>query len=311
MLIWLSPTVKQMDLGHSCYYELSFSRRFPIPGRPAVVSLGTKKVKQSWVSGSRTPSGGAINFLLKAGSSNRSVDAEILEKEFKFNPSFDEYLKAMESVRTVREKKQKHSSKIDNSKNAERSQLGDFDGHTQKGNVGGRIDSKERVGTKLKDAKEMGSEEVGNTGRAPNLVREELEEKECKNNVICNKKFDVGTKNGGWEKKQSNSVQERERNGAVEGQNFKSNKDSLKGTQTGIGLERISTQVEAGPCEKLAAENVKLRKSNKFIAKDSIDGEVEWERAAFKSLGDFGDVVDKPRASRNELEERIQKLARW
>lgn len=300
-----------MDLGHSCYYELSFSRRFPIPGRPAVVFLGTKKVKQSWVSSSRTTNGGAINVLLKAGSSNRSVDAEILEKEFKFNPSFDEYLKAMESVRTVREKKQKHCLKRDNSKNAERSQLGDFDGHTQKGNVGGRIDSKERVGTESKDAKEMGSEDVGNTGRTPNLVREELEEKERKNYAICNKKFDVGTKNGGWEKKQIISVQERQRNGEVEGQNFKSNKDSLKGTKTGIGLERISTQVEAGPYEELAAENVKLRRNNKFIAKNSIDGEIEWERAAFKSLGDFGDVVDKPRASRNELEERIQKLARW
>lgn len=311
MLIWLSPTVKQMDLGHSCYYELSFSRRFPIPGRPAVVSSGRKKVKRSWVSSSRTPNGGAINVLLKAGFSNRSVDAEILEKELKFNPSFDEYLKAMESVRTVREKKHKHSSKRDNSKNAERSQLGHFDGHNQKGNVGGRIDSKERVGTELKYAKEIGSEDVGNTGRSPNLVREELGGKEGKNYAICNKKFHVGTKNGGWAKKQINSVQERQRNGEVEGQNFDSNKGSLKGTKTGIGLERISTQVEAGPYEKLAAENVKLRRSNKFIAKNSIDGEVEWERAAFKSLGDFGDVVDKPRASRNELEERIQKLARW
>jgi len=38
---------------------------------------------------------------------------------------------------------------------------------------------------------------------------------------------------------------------------------------------------------------------------------VEVERAAFKSLEELNDVADKPRVTRKEMDERIEKLARW
>ncbi|GFY96876.1 hypothetical protein Acr_11g0011820 [Actinidia rufa] len=91
---------------------------------------------------------------------------------------------------------------------------------------------------------------------------------------------------------------------------FRVDKGSIKGTTMGVGLERNDRQAEAVPYEKIFAKNVKLRRSNTPVVEKSYDEEV-LERAAFKSLEGINDLVDKPRLSQNEMEERIQKLARW
>ena len=91
-------------LAQNCFHKSSFSCGFTITSKPImVVALGTKKAKQTCFFGLTTRS----NALLKAKSANRSVGRDFLEKEFEFKPSFDEYLKAIESVKISREKKQK------------------------------------------------------------------------------------------------------------------------------------------------------------------------------------------------------------
>ena len=77
-----------------------------IPRRPIFpIGLTVKKVH---VFGVKVQNNRAINALLKGESNNdnRLVGGGILEKELQFKPSFNEYLKAMESVRVRRERKQ-------------------------------------------------------------------------------------------------------------------------------------------------------------------------------------------------------------
>ena len=147
----------------SCYQKLSLSTGFSILRTPALVciSFGAKKVKHRSVFGLRVRNGGAFKVVLKA----QSVDGgEILEKELEFKPSFEDYLKAMESVKTGRDKKKKqtydNSLKRYNSNNAETSKLGNF--NSQEGYVGGQIDcSSELVRNVMK---KVGVEEKGNVG---------------------------------------------------------------------------------------------------------------------------------------------------
>ncbi|OVA07351.1 Pentatricopeptide repeat [Macleaya cordata] len=79
---------------------------FLVSGRPICgISLNARRMKQSWFFSVRSPNCRTINALSKGeyddnGSTN---SGKVLEKEFKFQPTFDEYLKAMESVRTYRE----------------------------------------------------------------------------------------------------------------------------------------------------------------------------------------------------------------
>ncbi|CAL5410843.1 unnamed protein product [Camellia sinensis] len=299
---------------HNSSLSSGFGFGFSIPPRPTFgVTLATKKLKQSWIFGLRTPSssGRSIHVLLKAESTNRSVDGEIIKKELEFKPSFEDYLKAMESVRTGRDNKQTHNSiKRYKPTNADSSKLGDFQGHTQEEHASGQIDCKERGIRKLKDANlTIGFEEKGNAGR----VRDELDGRESKIDLNIDNKLDMDEKKWRSEKKRTNSisVQQRQKNSGVEGHRFKADKASLKGTKMGIGVERNCIQVEAVPHERISVNNVKFTRRNKPIAEKSNDEQVELERAAFKSLEEFNDIVDKPRLSRNEMEERIQKLARW
>ncbi|KAL6998663.1 hypothetical protein U1Q18_048340, partial [Sarracenia purpurea var. burkii] len=294
---------------HSCRHKLYLSCGFSVPRTPSFcVTLGTKKVKQSGVFGLRTRGGPAFNALLKAGSANWSVDGEVFEKEFEFKPSFEEYLKVMESVRTVREKRQTHSSKRHKLDNAEISKMEDFEGQSQEGVTsregyfGGRIDCEERGSRELKDVR-MGFEEKENSRSA-----QELAGKESKKYAKINANSDMVSRNGKWERMNTNGGQVSQRNGELEEHSFKTDKGVFKGTKM---QEGNYSQVETVPDEKVSLRNVKLIRRNKLIAERSNDQEVVVERVAFKSLEEFNDVVDKPRLSRNEMEERVQKLARW
>ncbi|XAR50762.1 hypothetical protein NMG60_11005182 [Bertholletia excelsa] len=277
---------------------ICFSHGFSVPRRSTfVVTVGTNRVKQNWVYGLRTHYHGAIGVRLKAALANRSVDSELLEKEFEFKPSFEEYLKAMESVRTGREKKQTRGSKSLKSKNADSGKLRDIESNTQKeleGNLGGEIDNKEIERSRVKDVRKISFVEKDN----------ELEDKERKkNNLNVNRK---------WEKNLTYSVKKRQKDAELEGQKRKTDKDSHKGSNMDPEMEGNFNHFETVPLQKVAVENME-RKRNKRIADRIIDDEeeaVEMERAAFRTVEDFNDIWGKPRLSRNEMEERIQKLAR-
>ncbi|GLT89271.1 hypothetical protein SLE2022_072600 [Rubroshorea leprosula] len=57
-------------------------------------------------------------------------------------------------------------------------------------------------------------------------------------------------------------------------------------------------------------ERARTSKGDKAFLKKGSDNKMEIERAAFKNLEEFNGVLDKPRVSRMEMEERTQKLAK-
>lgn len=61
---------------------------------------------------------------------------------------------------------------------------------------------------------------------------------------------------------------------------------------------------------KLVLRNGKLSVNRAVVGESDEDEELGVERAAFKPMNGLDDIVDKPRITRNEMEERIQKLAR-
>ncbi|KAM1235042.1 hypothetical protein ACFX2J_004556 [Malus domestica] len=54
-----------------------------------------------------------------------------------------------------------------------------------------------------------------------------------------------------------------------------------------------------------------VTKSGRDFPNRFNDNNLEVERAAFQSFDEFGDIMDKPQVSQMEIEQRIQKLAKW
>ncbi|XP_052202096.1 pentatricopeptide repeat-containing protein At1g30610, chloroplastic isoform X6 [Diospyros lotus] len=283
---------------HTCSQRLSFSTGLP---RPTFgFTLGSKKVKlRSYFFSLRTHSGRPFDVLLKVQSANRSIDSGLLEKESEFKPSFEEYLKAMESVKTERGEKQMGSS-IRNPKNADGSRLGDFKAITRNGITG----QEEHFGGQI-DAKERGSREVTNAKKLK-FEGDRLEVPENKIDARKNGKLDRDARNGRWERNKINGVRNGQRNGEMERIRFKTDNGTLKGIRMRQGLRRNCSV----PDETMAGRDVQFRRRNWLIAESINNGEVEVERAAFKSLEELNDVADKPRVTRKEMDERIEKLAR-
>ncbi|XP_042520447.1 pentatricopeptide repeat-containing protein At1g30610, chloroplastic-like [Macadamia integrifolia] len=71
-------------------------------------------------------------------------------------------------------------------------------------------------------------------------------------------------------------------------------------------------QIRAGDTGyKLSRENFKLTDGINSSSHMVENNDLELERAAFKSFEVFTDIKDRPRVLRMEMEERIQKLAKW
>ncbi|XP_059288145.1 pentatricopeptide repeat-containing protein At1g30610, chloroplastic [Lycium ferocissimum] len=203
-----------------------FSSRFSLSETPFLeISLVKKRVKKQ-------------KRIVACSLDNGIVDREELE----FKPSFNEYLKAMESVK---EKKQRDSV-IRRKKSEEKD----------------KFDSVRR-----KDSEEK--------GKFDSVRRRESEEKG---------KFD--------------SVRRKE--SEEKGKFGKSEKEKYEG----VGVVK-----EKGSGGKLEFRMVKNQKRESIISKERhVDEMVSMEREAFKSMD--GDAYDKPRVTKAEMEERIQKLAK-
>ncbi|KAI3836561.1 hypothetical protein MKW92_043251 [Papaver armeniacum] len=91
----ISNLVERIDFyGQNTYPNHGF---FSIPKKKPIFEISlTKKMNVFSVKRRKQPNFRTLNALPKGGE-------KILEKEFKFQPTFDEYLKAMESVKTCRE----------------------------------------------------------------------------------------------------------------------------------------------------------------------------------------------------------------
>ncbi|XP_043689718.1 pentatricopeptide repeat-containing protein At1g30610, chloroplastic-like [Telopea speciosissima] len=100
-----------------CFRNCSSLHGFTISVKPMFgVPLKTKEVSYIWSSSLKSSNCRTTEALLK-GESKDSVNRGFLEKELTFKPTFDDYLKAMESVRTVKEKYSIKDANEDYSKN--------------------------------------------------------------------------------------------------------------------------------------------------------------------------------------------------
>ncbi|KAK2975290.1 hypothetical protein RJ640_022739 [Escallonia rubra] len=262
--------------------NISFSSGFSISRRP-------KKVKQIQVLGSRTC---RCSVILKGESDFPVADGRIIRKESEFKPSFDEYLKAMESVKSGREKKKADSPTRSTSDNGE---LSDF---KQSKLLEQDISFRNTVSIDF----EKGNE--GNSGRPDGLVRNG-----SKRDVIL--KRNVGLDKREWIDKQTGGVKEIKGSSESKGHAFRSDVRRLRSSDMRGRGEEDQRQSIRIYNKRDAQEDVKLSRISKPHLEDSSDGEWENGRAAFKSMEDYNDVNGRPRVSRLDMEERIQKLAKW
>ncbi|XP_059437637.1 pentatricopeptide repeat-containing protein At1g30610, chloroplastic [Corylus avellana] len=358
---------------------------FLIPRRPIFpIGLNVTKNEKIHVHGVKIQNSRTISALLKGESDNRLVRGDLLEKEVEFKPSFDEYLKTMESVRVSRDKKQANNSKKrrmnDNPVDKglfrtppmeggeEKVKLKEFEGVLDQDKVLKVVEeeglSKNALGIMGKESRLRGK--LNYKGQVSTELMDGIDAKEGNVNTKINKKPGREITKGIFSKHQTSSmeqeseysnlyrstkaynaqgssralapVQSKRHSSHIEGKHVydAGSVGMLRKKGTGIsqrdhtsfrktfneekigvrrdkelhgGLERKYIQVEEVTTNEFVHNNGKLTRSRKAFSERADDYGSEVERAAFKTFDEFNDVMDKPRVSRVEMEDRIQKLA--
>ena len=359
-----------------------FSSGFSLGSRPSL-GVGLK------VRNRRLKRGLVCKALLKGGSDGQSVGGSILEKEFEFKPSFDEYLKVMESVKTVRDKKLDNGSEkkktlgdedeVDvkmrvsegNLEKAKELRVVEKDGLLKVRDVFKKQDNKRKSLTEMKGRFDSTVRiSVGKTNgklgrdgadrkwpRQHTRVEEEVEEdvddyrmgmrRENESLETWRKK---GTDNNQRGYRSMSEVDERQRidvgsNEVKRG--FKKNsiqKDKVLGkedfrrkyervngrTDSGRGYQSMS-EVDERERNDVGSTEMKMGLKKNIILYDKVTGKNDFwpknervnrrteprveekdlnvERAAFRNVDEFNDVMDGRRHPRVEMDERIHKLA--
>ncbi|XP_062012510.1 pentatricopeptide repeat-containing protein At1g30610, chloroplastic [Rosa rugosa] len=290
------------------------------------IGLEEKNVKKSRVSGIRPLNRGTvISALAKEGTDNRSVGSEILEKDFEFKPSFDQCLKVMGSVKLRSDKDKSSRPKEDNPKhnmrnrnvsrrqlseaNEERVKSGESERQLDRGNVS-------KVAKLYENAN-------GTTEQSKRLrVRGYKDEYDSRQSDMDEKekmKIRGDTSNGKWSRYTGRPEQELDFNsgkGALArnakesprdykstGQDFERRKSDVR-SEDGFERYRISAE-KATDNRAFSPRSGNSTKNGRDFPRRDYD-----ERAAFKNYDEFSDIMDKPRVSQMQMEERIQKLAK-
>lgn len=295
----------------------------------AIFSLNRKHTQKLYLSSS----GFRINLRMRQPAAaisafvgRESGFAEVIEKDFEFKPSFDEYLKAMESVQTGRGSNHQHSStgsrpnpttrslKVEGDKGNLRVFEESISGETSilvkqvrynKKNsngvnprervAGGGISFSEKGNRNLKDARKVGFRERAISGSA-------LDSKQGEMVMRVRRKLGMD----------SNLVQEefQSRNAEYDGPSVKTDRRRPV-TESGTSGSNVNHVEKKGSADiRKGVKDVKLRRNSKTIVQYSTDDDLIQERAAFKSLEESDDAYDTPRVSRVDMEERIQRLAK-
>lgn len=250
-----------------------------------------------------------INALLKEGSLRKPDGGSLLEEEVEFKPSFDEYLRAMESVKSVREKRRAHSSnesddslsgepeadqlnargeKLDGDSGREMASSAGKDGLSRDGM------RKRRHKLETKEGRANGKGKRAVQGEIP-ITKKQILNKDSKARHTKASIVVLGNHNV---IKDDKGVEFRWKGG-------------VENTEIPGSLWRKDERVEKSIDDKLNGQNDSLMKTRR-ASNYNKDGEYfDEERAAFRTLNEFSDVVDKPKLSRMEMEDRIQKLAKW
>ncbi|XP_010926893.1 pentatricopeptide repeat-containing protein At1g30610, chloroplastic [Elaeis guineensis] len=292
---------------------------FLIPGRPvSSITLNSLRVTKSWDFDVRKPKLRVANALANGEIEAHSTPGRLLEDEFKFNPTFNDYVKVMESVKMDR------SHKL----------IGDLDEYSSKKRSTGK-DAMGAAGNKgkgrlvrLKEQPHNAAEDIDHeenkNGENANLAgghigrRTRNKESEDVRVSVKNKKRVVvqsGSGGGGWglvegllEKKNVQRSDDKSRSKLDD--NGSGNDSKEKGDHS--LLRKINGDaMEAG---KNGSNATKMHgkiyvQPDKFVQGDTDDIDIE-DRAAFKTFEVFTDVRNRPRVLRMEMEERIHELAK-
>ncbi|XVE90789.1 hypothetical protein DITRI_Ditri20bG0104900 [Diplodiscus trichospermus] len=228
----------------------------------------------------------------------------VLEKEFEFKPSFDEYLKTMESIR---EKKQSFKSNRNNS--SEKLNRGESKGDSRRNFV-----EKEKMSKIVEHNEENMNSKGGTRTRSKKalLVKGEdddlkVERNECKNfeepsdvvdkPQISRMEVEDGRKKLAKLRKYDSKPKSDEQN--VKLMKFGEFPEELKMFKM-VKCNDVNTN----------REGVRRTRIRKAFLEEGEDDDLQIERAAFKNFEESNDIVDKPRVSKMEMEERVQKLAK-
>ncbi|XP_022743623.1 pentatricopeptide repeat-containing protein At1g30610, chloroplastic isoform X2 [Durio zibethinus] len=271
----------------------------------------------------------------------------VLEKEFEFKPSFDEYLKTMESVRekkqsmeSVREKKQSFDSNRGNSsERLNRGKLKDDSKEKQsmesvreknqsfksnRGNSSERLnrgkskdDSKRNFGEEKKMSKIVEHNEVKMKSKGATRTRSQKalllkgEDADLKVKERDEyKNFEEPSDEVDKPQVSRMGIEERRKRDKYDSK-FKSDKENVKLVKFGEFPEEVKMS-KMGKYNEVNTnfEGVRRNRSRKAFLEEDKDKDLKIERAAFKNFEQSNDIVDKPPISKMEMEERVLKLAK-
>lgn len=286
---------KNGTLGSYYTRSLRLSYGFLISKGPIFnFGLKAKKVKQSHGVFFKSRNCGEISVLLTEEPSNGGI----IEKEFEFKPSFDEYLKAMESVKSVREKRKKaaHPSTRNKPRNGEENgKLGDLEEEISGKKTKLLVQDKE--GGKLEGARKMGFEEKGNAGITRGLVRNGVDFKESGVDIKVKRKLGMETENGRWTSNRIGSVGEVQRYDTFDTDRFRDNKghpiqkrdhfqgekiydkSALQNVNRGRGSIR-----EVQSYDKFEGDRFRDNKGHQIQRRDHFQGENIYDRNALQNV---------------------------
>ncbi|BAT91228.1 hypothetical protein VIGAN_06254100 [Vigna angularis var. angularis] len=306
------------------------SYKVPISLRPffgnALNARFTGKIR---VSQTQKPNFGAVSASLNGGSNVGLISDAILPKDSEFKPSFDEYLKAMESARTERDKKRAATARKQKT--------------TEKGDNSTVKVSSARVKIERKDGHE-GAEE--GSSRSSGKVRRSATKGFRSENDGKENDLDVKAKQkNGSLKRQSHSLEPKSKsivrsslNGSrgsvvkrevihdlysskIVGEKVVGSRQRDYNTQGKIPDRGLTQDVQDKGIVRRHTENgsfinrnglsnVKMNGGRKRFIDRGYDSDIsEVERAAFENLEDPNQVIRKSQFSHKEMEEKIQKLA--
>ncbi|XP_057988157.1 pentatricopeptide repeat-containing protein At1g30610, chloroplastic isoform X2 [Hevea brasiliensis] len=300
-----------------------------------------------------------IKAISNGDSDNRLVGAGLLEKEFEFKPSFDEYLKAMESVKTAKEKKKAlklsgHKLKDDlsslgkteksfklrcNQENMSKvmkiDELGDnVDGAIGQSDVNnGEHDYKERtvIESSVKLARKESSAYTNVKRREGGMTgdRQWLRNQTCSTNTELEDLYQGRSQNTESVQKSTMVVDSIQRSKSTigikeeasygknlpeilerKGKTIEREEIGARGSKISGGLVRNHAQIDENTYKEIVQKKGFPSRSNLAFLNDGGDDDMEMERAAFKIFEECEDITPRPRASKMEMEDRIQKLAK-
>ncbi|XP_057456870.1 pentatricopeptide repeat-containing protein At1g30610, chloroplastic [Lotus japonicus] len=189
------------------YVSNSFSSyAVPISSRPFFGNALSVRVGRKFqVSHTRKLNIGPVMVSLNGGSgSNAGSVSEVLRlKDMEFKPSFDEYLKAMESAKTGRGKK--HAA----TQTQKKMKMGVDDGNKIFKRVGEKIDKKddfEDVGLRVDEAVMDKEGSSTSHGKLRGGFKKEFDGKESNLDVKAKQKHGANMRQGEWLKRQSHSL---------------------------------------------------------------------------------------------------------